>query len=371
MDRTVLIVDDQRDILKFLRTTIDSLKNTEIKIFEAPSGEEAMLESSRHKIDLLVTDYLLPGMNGVELMHKVRARHPDAKAILVSGMSDRKARDEMLNAGATAIFDKPIPLADFLDAVERSLGLVRTIFPPEKKDEKTEGRHSRLSDLLTNFRQDYKAQTVFLINDRGLVQARAGSLHDGSMEVSLVSTLTAIHNASLKVARNNRQETLESYHIFRGGDNDMVFIPVNPLYALLVAGAGLAAEERILETVNGILSLRREVEKALRSIGATGELHATFPDIPPSSPPATPTAEPAPTRPAKKLTDRLSSVPVAAPAPEMEALLKDPKVKKVKPGEMDKFWEKAAETHGKKPSSSDVISIEEARKMGLIPGEDK
>ena len=34
-------------------------------------------------------------------------------------------------AGAVAIFDKPIPLADFLDAVERSLGLVRTIFPPE------------------------------------------------------------------------------------------------------------------------------------------------------------------------------------------------------------------------------------------------
>lgn len=229
MDRAVLIVDDQRDILKLLRATLDSLKNPELKIFEAPSGEEALLESSRHKIDLLVTDYLLPGMTGVELMHKIRAKHPEARVILITGMTDRKVRDEMLNAGATAIFDKPIPLADFLDAVERGLGLVRTIFPPEKRDEKTEARHGRLSDLLANFRQDFNAQTVFLINDRGLVQARAGSLHDGSMEVSLVSTLTAIHNASLKVARHNHQESLESYHIFRGGDNDMVFIPVNPM----------------------------------------------------------------------------------------------------------------------------------------------
>jgi CheY-like chemotaxis protein len=370
MDRTILIVDDQRDILKLLRATLDSLKNPEIKILEAPSGEEALLESSRHKIDLLVTDYLLPGMTGVELMHKIRAKHPDAKVILITGMTDRKVRDEMLNAGALAIFDKPIPLADFLDAVERGLGMVRTIFPPEKRDDKTEARHGRLSDLLANFRQDYNAQTVFLINDRGLVQARAGSLHDGSMEVSLVSTLTAIHNASLKVARHNHQETLESYHIFRGGDHDMVFIPVNPMYALLVAGDGLAAEDRIFETVNGFLALRREVEKALRSIGATGELRAV--STPLEAPAATSTPEAAPAKPVKKLTDRLVSAAVtAAPAPEMEALLKEATTKKVENGNMDDFWKQAAEQHGKKPNNSDVISLEEARKMGLAPDDGK
>src|SRR5688572_20152039 len=204
MDRAILIVDDQRDILKLLRATLDSLKNPEIKIFEAPSGEEALLESSRHKIDLLVTDYLLPGITGVELMHKIRAKHPDAKVILITGMTDRKVRDEMLNAGALAIFDKPIPLADFLDAVERGLGMVRTIFPPESldsKDAKTEARHVRLSDLLANFRQDFNTQAVFLISERGLVQARAGSMVDSSLEVSIVSALTAIHQASLKVSR--------------------------------------------------------------------------------------------------------------------------------------------------------------------------
>lgn len=369
MDRVVLIVDDQRDILKLLRATLESLKNPEIKIFEATSGEEAMLESSRHKIDLLVTDYLLPGINGVELMHKVRARHPEAKGILITGMTDRKIRDDMLNAGASAIFDKPIPLADFLDAVERGLGLVRTIFPPETTNEKSESRHARLSDLLANFRQDYNAQTIFLINDRGLVQARAGSLHDSSMEVSIVSTLTAIHHASLKLMRHNHQESVESYHIFRGGDNDMVFIPVDPIYALLAAGAGLVAEDRILETVNGILSLRREVEKALRSIGATGELKSVPPDALPS---AAKTAKPAPAKPAKKLTDRLSTTTAAtAPAAEMEALLNEATTQRTNPNDMDDFWNKAAETHKKKSTNSEVISLEEARKLGLIPGEGK
>ena len=122
MDRNVLLVDDQRDILRLLHSTLDTLKKPEIKIFEAPSGEEALLHSSRHKVDLLVTDYKLPGMSGVELMHKVRARHPEAKVVLVTGVTDRKVREEILNAGALAVFDKPIPLADFLDVVERGSG---------------------------------------------------------------------------------------------------------------------------------------------------------------------------------------------------------------------------------------------------------
>ena len=55
MDSNILLVDDQRDILRLLHSTLDTLKKKEIKIFEAPSGEEALLESGRRKIDLLIT----------------------------------------------------------------------------------------------------------------------------------------------------------------------------------------------------------------------------------------------------------------------------------------------------------------------------
>ncbi len=358
MDSNVLLVDDHRDILRLLHSTLDTLKKKEIKIFDAPSGEEALLESGRHKIDLLITDYMLPGISGVELMHKVRARHPEVKTIFITGMTDKKKRDEMLNAGALAIFDKPVPLADFLDVVERGLGLVQTIFPPERTGEQVEERHSRLSDLLANFRQDVKAEAVFLINDRGLVQARTGKLYDSSMEVSLISTLMSIHGASLKVARHNHQENIDSYHVFSGGDHDLLFIPVTPLYALLVAGNNLANEDRILETVSGLLALRTQVEKSLKSMGVTGELKAVSEKDRPAS-------ASAPTVVAKKQTDRLAS---AVPAPEMEALLKDASAKKAQPTDADDFWNQAAEKHGNKPATSEVISLEEARKLGIISG---
>lgn len=350
MKHAILLVDDQRDILRLLHSTLNTLKNGELEIIEAPSGEEAMLEMGRHQIDLLVADYLLPGMTGIELMHKVRAKHPNVKVVLISGMTDRKARDEMLNAGAVAIFDKPIPLADFLDVVERGLGLVRTIFPPES-DARTQAKRSRISDLLANFRQDIKANAVFLLNDRGLVMARAGDFHDSSMEVSLLSALTAVCSAGLKIARFNRQESIDQYFVFRGGDQDLLLIPVDAPYSLLLAGSELAKRENILDTIDAMSAVRNEIGRTLRSMGVTAELKE--PPVPPA--------------PTSKKKGKTGELPAGPSSPEMEALLKDGAKKKVKQEEMDAFWNQAAEQHANKTTNPEVISYEEARKMGLTP----
>jgi CheY-like chemotaxis protein len=357
MAPTILLVDDQRDILRLLHSTLDTLGH-DMQIVEAPSGEEALLEASRGSVDLLVADYLLPGMNGVELMHKLRVRHPQLKAILITGMnSDRAVRKDLLNAGAMAIFDKPIPLADFLDAVERALGLVRTIFPPEAADQDLPSQ-SRLSDLLANFRQDIQAQAIFLLSDRGRVLARAGDLHDSSMEVSLLSAMMAIYSAGMKVARFIRQEQVGNYHIFRGGDHDLLLIPVNTSYALMLAGNELATRERFLDTVDALIALRDEVEKALKSLGAA-----------PESAPA-PAAAPSAGGPQKKKR-KTSELPAEPPSAEMEALLKEAGKKKVKTEEMDEFWNQAAQKHGNAPTNPDVISYEQARQLGLAPGEEE
>lgn len=366
MKFTILLVDDQRDILRLLRSSLESLKNSDIQILESPSGEEALLESVRNKIDLLVTDYMLPGMSGVELMRKVRVRHQEAKVILITGVTDRKVREELMNAGALAVFNKPIPLNEFLDVVERGLGIVQTMFPPETTEVKTEERHAKLSDLLANFRQDINAEAVFLLNDRGMVQARTGKLRDDSVELetALVNVLMTIHYASLKIARYTRQEALSSHHVFSGGDYDLLFTPISTMYALFVVGKGIADKDRILENVGNMVILRDAVEKSLKSIGKTGELRAEFSKK--SSGISAATAVP---------TIRLSTPVEVKPSPEMEALLKEAKVKtaaqKVKANDVDDFWNQAAEKHGSKPASSEVISLEEARRLGLIPGDGK
>jgi two-component system response regulator (stage 0 sporulation protein F) len=351
----VLLVDDQRDIVRLLHSTLQTLGH-QMDIVDAPSGEEALLEASRRKVDLLVADYLLPGISGVELMRKIKVRNPDMKVIFISGMTERKARDEMLNAGAVAIFDKPIPLADFLDSVERSLGLVRTIFPMETGKDAEVHRQS-LSELLGGLRQKIKADAVFLINDRGRVLARAGDLYDSSMEVSLLAALMGIYSAAFKVSRIIRQEHLDNFHVFRGGDHDLILIPVDGSHALLMAGRGLGNSERILQTVEGMMFVRGDVENVLKSLGVTNTEEVAESAIP--------------------MGEAGESVPPPAffeeqpePEPEVDvdALFAAAGTGKVVK-DLDAFWDDAVEKTGNLPINPDVITFAEAQKLGLKPGE--
>jgi CheY-like chemotaxis protein len=349
----VLLVDDQRDIVRLLHSTLQTLGH-DLDIVDAPSGEEALLEASRRQVDLLVADYRLPGISGVELMRKIKVRNPGMRVIFISGMTDRKSRDEMLHAGGVAIFDKPIPLADFLDAVERSLGLVRTIFPMETGKEAEEHRQN-LSELLGGFRQKIKADAVFLINDRGRVLARAGDLYDSSMEVSLLAALMGIYSAAFKVSRIIRQEHYDNYHVFRGGDHDLLLIPVDSSHALLLAGRGLADSDRILQTVEGMLFVRGDVENILRSLGVVTDDNETESDLP---------------------EDESGESAMSAQAEEQEP---EPEVdvdelfavagKKKGVKDLDAFWDDAIEKTGNLPINADVITFADAQKLGLKPGE--
>jgi CheY-like chemotaxis protein len=343
----ILLVDDQRDIVRLLHATLQTLGH-QLDIVDAPSGEEALLEASRRKVDLLVTDYLLPGISGVELLRKIKVRSPELKVIFISGMTGRKARGEMINGGAVAIFDKPIPLADFLDAVERSLGLVRTIFPPELS-RATEEHRQTLSELLVGFRQKIKADAVFLISDRARVLARAGDLYDSSMEVSMLSALMAIYSASLKVSRFIRQDHLDNYHVFRGGDHDLILIPVDTSHALLLAGKDLAKSGQMMQTVEGMLFVRADVENILKSLGVG--------------------AAPVLTEAAIPETEGMPMFESTEPEPEvdLDALFATASKKSIVK-DVDAFWDDAVDKAGNIPTNPDVITFDQARKLGLDPG---
>ena len=60
--------------------------------------------------------------------------------------------------------------------------------------------------------------------------------------------------------------------MFGGGDNDLILVPVDAMYALLLAGSGVANPETVIETVNAMLAVRDEVGRSLRSMGVTAEL---------------------------------------------------------------------------------------------------
>ncbi|MBN1231120.1 MAG: response regulator [Anaerolineales bacterium] len=132
----ILIVDDQREVSRLLRSGLEALEG-EFEIRDVLSGEEALLEITSWKPQLLIADIRLPGISGFDLMNRARSRNISMKIILISGVSDPTIRRRVAEAGADAFFYKPVNMPDFLDSVERTLGMVGTLLAPEMELEKT------------------------------------------------------------------------------------------------------------------------------------------------------------------------------------------------------------------------------------------
>jgi len=60
----ILIVEDQREVSRLLRTSLETLEY-DLEVVEIPSGEEAILDASRKKVDMLVSDFRLAGISGI------------------------------------------------------------------------------------------------------------------------------------------------------------------------------------------------------------------------------------------------------------------------------------------------------------------
>jgi DNA-binding NarL/FixJ family response regulator len=350
----ILIVDDQREVSRLLKSALETIEQG-LEVAEAPSGEEALLDASRQRVDLLVADFRLPGINGTELMEKIRARHPKAKVILITGVSDPRTRRELEHAGADAFFTKPIPMADFLDAVERTLGLARTILPAEQSHQKPTSEEKSLAELLSGLRGDLGAQAVILLNDRGHIKAQAGELPDPNVEVSLTASLMAIYGAGQKVSSLLRHEPASGLHIFRGGEGDLIFLPVGPQHSVLVAGKEIAAAEKLKSAIGALADARAELEKVLVKMGVTGQLS-----------PGVVEAFEAEQAALKQQTPE-AAVEAEEPPADMEDLFAQAKDRPSV--DADSFWESAAEK-GTTFTLSDTLSYEEARKLGLAPKQD-
>ena len=115
----VLVVDDVDLLREFTKAFLET---TGLTVLLAGSGAEAVqvLESAPEPVDLILTDYNMPGMNGVELIEQVAKRWPKIKFVLASGYLDGTTRQRILLTGAS-ILSKPYDLNDAADLVMQKL----------------------------------------------------------------------------------------------------------------------------------------------------------------------------------------------------------------------------------------------------------
>jgi DNA-binding response OmpR family regulator len=118
MSRTLLIAeDDERNRDHFSQ----SLKTDGYRIIAVSDGASALEEIEKDCIDLLLTEYALPDMSGVELIERARARQPDLRSIMMTGNDKPDAVIGALRNKAVDFLSKPFRVEELREAVSDAM----------------------------------------------------------------------------------------------------------------------------------------------------------------------------------------------------------------------------------------------------------
>lgn len=102
MPGRILLVDDNVSGSTARKTVLEELGH---KVHVASSGADALEQFSQHKFDLVVTDYKMPRMDGLELIARLRKLQPEIRIVLVSGFVDTLGLNEA-TTGADGVIQK-------------------------------------------------------------------------------------------------------------------------------------------------------------------------------------------------------------------------------------------------------------------------
>lgn len=108
-EKVILVVDDEPDILELFSLYLEE-SLPEVRVVTAPTGPKALEVLRSQRVDLIISDFRMPLMDGIEFLAIARTQQPDAVRILFTAYSDeglaQRATEE---AGVHAFYSKDLP----------------------------------------------------------------------------------------------------------------------------------------------------------------------------------------------------------------------------------------------------------------------
>ena len=113
----LLIVDDEEKMVKYLSRRLEIRGYA---VSSAGSGEEAVTLVKENEFDVVLLDFFMPDMNGIEALKEIKAIRPDIAVIMISAYSSGKTEVEGKSLGLSGFVMKPFDLNDLIEMIERA-----------------------------------------------------------------------------------------------------------------------------------------------------------------------------------------------------------------------------------------------------------
>jgi DNA-binding NarL/FixJ family response regulator len=114
---TIVIVDDDEDFRLIVRALLRSLADTVTLVGEAADGEAALALVRRERPDIVITDLVMPHLNGVELTRHIREELPETQVILISSFTEDAYHNMASDSGADVFVNKHVITSSLVSAV--------------------------------------------------------------------------------------------------------------------------------------------------------------------------------------------------------------------------------------------------------------
>jgi len=118
---TILVVDDELDIRNMLGKALQGL-GYKVLLAEDGNGAVELFEEHDRSIDLVIMDFLLPGLNGLDACAMLRERAPDLKVVLITGYGIRENSEEIKRLKIDNVIRKPFRVPHLVSTICRCLG---------------------------------------------------------------------------------------------------------------------------------------------------------------------------------------------------------------------------------------------------------
>jgi DNA-binding NtrC family response regulator len=124
MSEKVLLIDDEKD---FLDIIAERIRARGMDVSTTTSAEDALNLIEEESFDVVIMDFMMPGMNGFQTLKAIKGKKPEVHIILLTGNVLEEMRIEAKNIGVLDVIEKPPDLQDLIQKIKKAKKAQRTV----------------------------------------------------------------------------------------------------------------------------------------------------------------------------------------------------------------------------------------------------
>ena len=142
----VVIVDDEEMVITSIKAYLQLETDYDIQGFTDP--EQAVRFFNQRAVDVVVSDYLMPGINGIQLLMKAKELQPESSRVLLTGHADKQSAIQAINqVGLYQYLEKPWDNAQLLLVIQAAVERTHLLRELRDKISELDVAHSSLKDV--------------------------------------------------------------------------------------------------------------------------------------------------------------------------------------------------------------------------------